>query len=304
MNIRDLEYLVALQELKHFRKAAEHCYVSQPTLSGQIQKLEAFLDVQLIERTSRKVIFTSAGDAIAQQARKVLLEVKSLKDLATEFKEPMAGTLQIGSIPTVAPYLFPKVVPQIKQAFSQLDLFLHEKQTALLLKQLEAGELDCLILAYLPNMEAFAHIDLYMEPLVLAVPEQHDLSKAEAQCMDLSVLNNETVLMLEDGHCLRDQAMDYCFSAGAQEDQSFKATSLETLRNMVAAEAGITLLPELAIPEQSKRDGVCYLRFQQAEPSRKISLLYRKNSPRQQCFQLLAQLIQEQCELKTQCSII
>jgi len=295
MNIRDFEYLVALQELNHFRKAAERCYVSQPTLSGQIQKLEAFLDVQLIERTSRKVIFTSAGEAIANQARKILLEVKSLKELATEFKEPMAGTLQIGSIPTVAPYLFPKIVPKIRQEFTQLELYLHEKQTAVLLKSLEAGELDCLLLAYLPGMQQFESIDLYNEALVLAVPEHHYLSALDQVNPDISVLNDETVLMLEDGHCLRDQAMDYCFAAGAQEDQSFKATSLETLRNMVAAEAGITLLPELAVPVFGKRDGVYYSRFKKPEPVRKISLLFRKNSPRKQCFELLAKVIIERC---------
>ena len=289
MNIRDLEYLVALEELKHFRKAAERCFVSQPTLSGQLQKLEDFLGVQLIERSSRKVIFTSAGTAVAQQARKVLMEVKGIIEVATEFKEPMSGTLRIGSIPTVAPYLFPKIVPKIRLEFAQLELWLHELQTSELLKQLANGELDCLLLAYLPGMEQFDCIHLYDEPLLLTVPESHLLAKnPEAH---LGLLKGERVLMLEDGHCLRDQAMDYCFAAGALEDQSFKATSLETLRNMVAANAGITLLPELSVPLLGCRDGVCYKRFNQPEPVRTISLLYRKKSPRSQCFEQLAMLI-------------
>ncbi|WP_432454734.1 MULTISPECIES: DNA-binding transcriptional regulator OxyR [unclassified Agarivorans] len=289
MNLRDLEYLVALQELKHFRKAAEKCFVSQPTLSGQVAKLEEELGLLLIERTSRKVIFTHAGDELAAKARQILLEVKGLKDMAKSFQAPMAGPLHMGLIPTLAPYLLPQIVPHIRSEFTDMALFLYEEQTHILLQRLEDGDLDCLLLAYLPEMERFGSIDLFDEALVLAMPSQH---KWQHQAhIELTELRGEQLLMLEDGHCLRDQAMGYCFAAGAKEDNSFKATSLETLRHMVAAGMGITLLPQLAIPLETEQNGICYRHFSAPEPSRRISLLYRNNSVRRPCFNQLAALI-------------
>ncbi|WP_432468481.1 DNA-binding transcriptional regulator OxyR [Agarivorans sp. Z349TD_8] len=289
MNLRDLEYLVALQELKHFRKAAEKCFVSQPTLSGQVAKLEEELGLLLIERTSRKVIFTHAGDELAAKARQILLEVKGLKDMAKSFQAPMAGPLHMGLIPTLAPYLLPQIVPHIRSEFTDMALFLYEEQTHILLQRLEDGDLDCLLLAYLPEMERFGSIDLFDEALVLAIPSQH---KWQHQAhIELTELRGEQLLMLEDGHCLRDQAMGYCFAAGAKEDNSFKATSLETLRHMVAAGMGITLLPQLAIPLETEQNGICYRHFSAPEPSRRISLLYRNNSVRRPCFNQLAALI-------------
>lgn len=289
MNLRDLEYLVALQELKHFRKAAEKCFVSQPTLSGQIRKLEDELDVILIERTSRKVLFTPAGEQIAEQARTVLLESKSIKEIAKSYASPTAGAIHIGLIPTVAPYLLPLIVPSMNQEFPDLDMYLHENQTHELLKQLDEGDLDCLLLANLPGMEKYGHIDLYDEPLELIVPKAHRWCGRDS--VDLPELSGERILMLEDGHCLRDQAMDYCFTAGAEEDQSFKATSLETLRHMIAADAGVTLLPYLAIPRSRFTEGVEYIKFSAPEPIRRIVLLYRKGSVRRPCFNDIAQVI-------------
>ncbi|MFT5878957.1 MAG: LysR family hydrogen peroxide-inducible transcriptional activator [Moritella sp.] len=289
MNLRDLEYLVALQELKHFRKAAEKCFVSQPTLSGQIRKLEDELDIILIERTSRKVLFTPAGEKIAEQARTVLLESKAIKEIAKSYANPTSGAIHIGLIPTVAPYLLPLIVPPLKQEFPDLDMFLHENQTHVLLKQLDEGELDCLLLAYLPGMEKYGRIDLYDEPLELIIPSSHRW--AGRGNVDLAELKGEHILMLEDGHCLRDQAMDYCFTAGAEEDQSFKATSLETLRHMIAAEGGVTLLPHLAIPRSRFTDGVEYIKFTAPEPIRRIALLYRKGSVRRPCFNDVAAVI-------------
>ncbi|MCP4323261.1 MAG: DNA-binding transcriptional regulator OxyR [Psychromonas sp.] len=291
MNFRDLEYLIALEELKHFRKAAEKCFVSQPTLSGQIRKLEDELNVQLMERSSRKVIFTQAGLDIVAKAKVILLEAKSLKEIAKSYNEPMQGTLHIGLIPTVAPYLLPVIIPVIKQTFPDLDLYLHENQTDLLLKQLEEGDLDCLMLALLPGMDQFKRLDLYDEPLELALSEQHRWSTQRE--VDLNELNGEHLLMLADGHCLRDQAMGFCFAAGAIEDNSFKATSLETLRHMISADNGLTLLPQLAIPLSRHQSGVKYIPFKAPQPSRIISLLSRKNSVRQICFDKLAELIGE-----------
>jgi len=289
MNFRDLEYLIALEELKHFRKAADRCFVSQPTLSGQIKKLEEELNVQLMERSSRKVIFTPAGLDIVAKAKTILLEAKSLKEIAKSHNEPMRGTLHIGLIPTVAPYLLPLIVPVMKEAFPDLELYLHENQTQTLIKQLEEGELDCLMLALMPDMEQFNQLVLYDEPLELALSDKHAWSNQRH--ISLQELSGEHVLMLADGHCLRDQALGFCFAAGAIEDNSFKATSLETLRHMISAENGVTLLPQLAIPLNRNQAGVKYIPFEPPVPSRQIVLLSRNNSARQACFDKLAEVI-------------
>jgi len=289
MNFRDLEYLIALEELKHFRKAAEKCFVSQPTLSGQIRKLEDELNIQLMERSSRKVIFTQAGLDIVNKAKTILLEMRSLKEIAKSHNEPMQGTLHIGLIPTVAPYLLPLIIPAIKKHFPELELFLHENQTDVLMKKLEEGDLDCLMLALLPGMETLQQYSLYNEPLELALSEAHPW--ANKQQVDISQLSGEHLLMLEDGHCLRDQAMGFCFAAGAIEDNSFKATSLETLRHMISADNGLTLLPQLAIPISRDQAGIKYIPFEKPAPSRTIGLVCRNNTARKSCFEELAKLI-------------
>ncbi|OAN17055.1 transcriptional regulator [Photobacterium jeanii] len=291
MNIRDLEYLVALSEHLHFRKAAEACFVSQPTLSAQIRKLEDELGVALLERTSRRVLFTDAGLKLVEQAQKVLLEVKVLTELASQQGDSMAGPLHVGFIPTVGPYLLPKVIPLLKEQFPQLELFLHEAQTHQLVAQLETGKLDCIILAAVKESEPFVELPLYDEPMVLAVPELHNWAKEPE--LSMLELNGETLLMLGDGHCLRDQAMGFCFAAGANEDGSFKATSLETLRNMVAAGGGITLLPQLATPKEAVRDGVCYVRLHDPEPTRLITLAYRPGSPLRGRYEKIATAINQ-----------
>jgi len=289
MNFRDLEYLIALEELKHFRKAAEKCFVSQPTLSGQIRKLEDELNIQLMERSSRKVIFTQAGLDIVTKAKTIILEMKSLKEIAKSHNEPMQGTLHIGLIPTVAPYLLPLIIPAIKKYFPDLELFLHENQTDILMKKLEEGDLDCLMLALLPGMETLQQYTLYEEPLELALSKVHPW--AQKNKVAISQLTGEHLLMLEDGHCLRDQAMGFCFAAGAIEDNSFKATSLETLRHMISADNGLTLLPQLAIPISRDQAGIKYIPFEKPIPSRTISLVCRSNTARKVCFEELAKLI-------------
>ena len=289
MNIRDFEYLVALAEHKHFRKAAESCYVSQPTLSGQIRKLEDELGTALLERSSRRVLFTEAGLQLVDQAKRILAEVKTFTDMASLQGKEMSGPLHIGFIPTVGPYLLPKIVSKLKSDFPDLDLFLHEAQTHQLVKQLEEGRLDCLVLAQVTETEPFIEIDLYDEPLYVAVPCGHEW--ADKTELEMDELNGRTILALGDGHCLRDQALGFCFAAGAKDDERFKATSLETLRNMVAADAGITLLPELSIPEKKIQDGVCYLKAKSPVPSRNIVLAYRPGSPLRNRFETLAKAI-------------
>jgi LysR family hydrogen peroxide-inducible transcriptional activator len=289
VNLRDLEYLVALSEHQHFRKAAEACFVSQPTLSGQIKKLEEELGSSLLERSSRKVLFTDVGEQLVAQARTILGEVRRFKEMASSQGDAMEGPIQIGFIPTVGPYLLPKIVPGLKAQFPQLELFLHEAQTHVLVEQLQEGKLDCVVLAQVEETQIFREIQLFDEPMMLAVPDTHPWS--ERTEIEMEELNGKTVLSLGDGHCLRDQALGYCFAAGAEDDQSFKATSLETLRNMVAAGGGITLLPQLAVPEQRVKDGVCYLKADTPVPSRSIVLAYRPGSPFKAKFEQLAKSI-------------
>ncbi|EJG1716369.1 DNA-binding transcriptional regulator OxyR [Vibrio parahaemolyticus] len=286
MNIRDFEYLVALAEHKHFRKAAEACFVSQPTLSGQIRKLEDELGTALLERSSRRVLFTDSGLQLVDQAKRILSEVKTFKDMASGQSGAMTGPMHIGFIPTVGPYLLPKILPQMKEEFPELELFLHEAQTHQLVRQLEEGKLDCLVLASVAETAPFKEIEVYNEPLSVAVPCGHEWAQLDQ--VDMLELDGKTVLALGDGHCLRDQALGFCFAAGAKDDERFKATSLETLRNMVAAGAGITLLPQLSIPAEKQKDGVCYIPAVNPTPSRSIVLAYRPGSPLRARFEALA----------------
>jgi len=292
MNFRELEYLIAIDEEGHFGKAAERCFVSQPTLSGQLKKLEDELGVMLVERTKRQVKMTDVGQAVANQARRVIAESKTLKEMAKSFHDPMLGELHVGLIPTVAPYLLPLVMPALKEQCPKLKLWLHEYQTHILLKKLRNAELDFLILALPVETNEFEEIDLYDEAFRLAVPLSEDLSnKTQISLLDLK---DKNLLLLEEGHCLRGQALDVCFSAGASEYSDFQATSLETLRYMVAESMGMTLMPELSIPRRPRKDeAICYIQFSDPQPSRHIGILYRKESYRQVAFQLIAKVITE-----------
>ncbi|MGK2888325.1 MAG: DNA-binding transcriptional regulator OxyR [Candidatus Malihini olakiniferum] len=291
MNIRDLEYLVALAEHRHFRRAAESCHVSQPTLSGQVRKLEDELGVMLLERTSRKVLFTQAGLLLVEQVRTVLREVKVLKEMASQQEEAMSGPLHIGLIPTVGPYLLPQIIPMLHRTFPELEIYLHEAQTHQLLAHLDSSKLYCAILAMVKESEVFIEVPLFDEPIKLAIYQDHPWVNRERVAM--SDLVGEKLLMLEYGHCLRDQALGFCFQAGADENTHFRATSLETLRNMVAAGSGITLLPSLAVPHERQRDGVCYLPCYKPEPKRTITLVYRPGSPLRGRYEQLADAVRE-----------
>jgi LysR family hydrogen peroxide-inducible transcriptional activator len=287
MNLRDLEYLVALDDELHFHRAAARCCVSQPTLSGQIKKLEESLGVTLVERSGR-VAMTDAGREVAAQARRVLAEARAIKELATTFRDPLKGRLQVGVIPTVAPYLLPLCMPRLRQRMPALQLFLHEHQTAVLLEKLRRAELDLLVLALPVDTEEFAAQDLYLEPFLLAAPVEHALARARGAHLD--DLHGQEVLLLEEGHCLRGQALDVCLLAGASEYAGFRGTSLETLRQMVAEGIGITLMPQLAAGNEP---AIRYLAFVEPQPTRRIGLLYRKGSHRQAAFTAVGQVVRE-----------
>jgi LysR family transcriptional regulator, hydrogen peroxide-inducible genes activator len=277
MNLRDLRYLVALADLRHFGRAAAACFVSQPTLSTQIRKLEEELDVLLIERAPRRVMLTPAGHDIAERARRILADVEQLKETARRAHDPEAGTVRIGLFPTIAPYLLPHVVPRLRERFPKLELLLVEEKTETLLRLLREGRLDAGVLA-LPLHDDQLHIEpLFEEPFVLAVPESHPLAAARALTIDQ--LADQSLLLLEDGHCLRDQALDVCQLAGAGERPGFRATSLETLRQMVAANAGITLLPILSVQPPVARSGnIRLVPFAAPPPSRKLAMVWRRSS--------------------------
>jgi LysR family transcriptional regulator, hydrogen peroxide-inducible genes activator len=277
MNLRDLRYLVALAEHKHFGRAAEASFVSQPTLSTQIKKLEDELGVTLVERTPRKVLLTQVGKEIVQRAREVLNEVEQIRAIARRTLDPESGTVRLGIFPTLGPYLLPHVVPRIRERFPRLELLLVEEKTEVILKQLREGRLDAGILA-LPIHDDQLHAQfLFEEPFLLAVPEGHAFAKRKSLKVD--DLSDQSLLLLEDGHCLRDQALQVCQLAGASEKSGFRATSLETLRQMVAANVGMTLLPTLSIkPPVARSENIHLMQFRGDVPSRRIAMFWRKSS--------------------------
>lgn len=291
IKLRDLEYLDAIDTHKHFGKAAEACFVSQPTLSGQLIKLETQLGLQLVERHRKNVLLTPAGNQLVKDARKVLRAASDFEMSAKALLDPLSGDLHIGLIPTLAPYLLPHIMSALNKALPDINFFLYEDQTKILLAELDSGKLDILILPYLDEMQAFESYHLFNEPLVLAAPKNDQL--AVKKKLALIDLQGEKILTLADGHCLKDQAMGYCFAAGANEDNSFQATSLETLRYMVASNQGITLLPALATQSHSESDNIIYRTFASPQPIREISLLIRPNYSRMQCVRAIVASVRD-----------
>ncbi|HEX4024964.1 MAG TPA: LysR substrate-binding domain-containing protein [Steroidobacteraceae bacterium] len=279
LKLKDLRYLVAVADQRHFGRAAAKCFVSQPTLSAQLRKLEQSLGVQLIERRPRHIALTEAGQEIVRRARSMLESGEAIVTLAQARRDPLAGQLRLALLPTIGPYLLPSVALKLRRALPRLELMLYEYQTQAILERLDAGEIDVGLLALPVQAEDLATRELYQEPFVLALPESHPLA-ARAQ-VQLDDLRGETLLLLEDGHCLRDQALSVCSRVGMQEKQDFRATSIETLRQMVAAGAGMTLLPALASrgPYSSAR-GVAVRAFGRPVPSRRIGAVWRKSSAR------------------------
>ncbi len=292
MNLRELQYLVAVDEHRHFHKAAAACFVSQPTLSGQLKKLEQELGVQLVERNTRQVVMSAAGREVADQARLILAEVKMLKEIAQQHANPLAGSLHIGLIPTIGPYLLPHVMAALRRALPELKIWLHEYQTAVLLERLRQGELDVLVLALPVETGDLVVHDLYREPFRLAVERNDPLSRQAA--VTLGDIQDANLLLLEEGHCLRDHVLDVCLAAGAGRKTDFHASSLETLRHMVGEGMGMTLMPELAVPEKVRRNELIrYVPFVEPKPTRRVAMVWRKNSHRQQAFEAVANTIRE-----------
>ena len=292
MNIsfRQLEYFAAVAEWLSFRDAADACFVTQPGLSAQLKDLERFLGVQLFERSQRTVLLTPAGETLLPLAQSILMASDEFVDLARSLTQPLSGTLRLGVIPTVAPYLLPKTLPALRQHYPQLQVRLHEDLTHRLLEMLSHGKLDLLLVALEADLGNVSTLALTTDPFVVAVPAQHRLAKRKR--LTEADIAGEQVLLLDDGHCLRDQALDVCHTSGASEIGDFRASSLNTLVQMVAGGLGITLLPRLSLRvEAPRRSQIIILPFRKPEPSRTIGLVWRTTSPRAHEFQLLAKLL-------------
>ncbi len=277
MNIRDLRYLVAVVEHRNFGRAAEASAVSQPTLSTQIRKLEEQLGVQLLERQPRQVVPTPVGAEVVARARRILDEVDQIRHIARSALDPKVSTIRLGAFPTLAPYLLPHVIGRVRARFPKLKLLLVEDKTSDLLAALHAGKLDVALMAE-PIHDAVLHAEpLFTEDFVLASPVGHPL--AGRRDLTPADLEGQQLLLLQEGHCLRDQALEVCRLAGADEWPNFRGTSLEMLRQMVAADVGITLLPVLSVqPPVPPTANVQLTPFAEQAPARRISMFWRKSS--------------------------
>jgi LysR family transcriptional regulator, hydrogen peroxide-inducible genes activator len=287
LKLKDLRYLVAIADTRHFGRAAARCFVSQPTLSAQLRKLEEYLGVQLIERQPRRVALTAAGEEIVQRARGMLEASDAIVNLAQTRRDPLAGQLRLAFLPTIGPYLLPQIALRLRKALPRLELMLFEYQTEPMLERLRHGDIDVGVLALPVAAEGFAERELYEEPFMVALPEGHPLAaRAQLRIEDLA---GETVLLLEEGHCLREQALAACRHSGMHERQDFRATSIETLRQMVAAGVGITLLPQLATRgAYDSTRGIVVRPFTRPAPSRRVGALWRKSSARATAIEAVA----------------
>jgi LysR family hydrogen peroxide-inducible transcriptional activator len=292
MNLRDLRYLVAVAEHRHFGKAADACFVSQPTLSTQIKKLEEFLGVQLVERSNKQVMLTAAGTQVVERARRVLHEVDDLVELCRASRDPLSGEIRLGFIPTIAPYLLPHLVAELRRQLPRLRPLLYEDQTARLVDRLRRGEVDAALMAIPVDAPDLRHEELFAEPFMLALPSEHPLTQKRA--LRLDDLRDQRVLLLDEGHCLRDQALDICNLLGVRQQEEFRATSLETLRQMVASGAGITFMPALAAEANAAlpNSGAVQLRaFEPPQPDRHMALYWRKGSAREHAVAAIGDVI-------------
>ncbi len=276
ISLRQLEYVVAVADLRGFRRAADSCRVSQPALSMQVALAERQLGVQIFERDNRSVRVSVAGRAIVDQARRVLLAARELHELARQAADPFTGTLRLGVIPTVGPYLLPEITPSLATAFPQLQRLWTEARTSDLVQQLRDGQLDAALLALEAGIGDLEYDVLARDPFVLAASRRHPLVQRAAPA-PADVLNGQEVLVLDDGHCFREQALSFCTRAGAGE-HAFRATSMATLVQMVSAGTAVTLLPELALSVENRRAQLKVRRFAAPEPGRTLALVWRRGS--------------------------
>lgn len=279
MNLRDLQYAEALAATLHFGEAARRCNVSQSTLSIQVKKLEEELGAVLFERDARSVRLSEAGAQLIPLISRTLRASDDVQAQADQLRDPLAGIVRVGAFPTLAPYVLPHMMPRLSEALPKLRVELIEEKTETLIAQLLDGKLDAALIALPVNHPRLDAIALFAEPFLLALPKDHPLArKKQATFDDLATL---PLLLLDEGHCLREQSLQFCARIGKGESQSYRATSLETLRHMVASGAGVTLMPQLA---RTAGDGIAYLPFGDAGPQRHIALVFRSATARRVLF--------------------
>jgi len=293
MNLRDLKYIIAVAETCHFGKAADQCFVSQPTLSGQIKKLEQELGVTLFERTNRSVEVTPIGHEIILYARQIIDQAESIQQLAQAHQDPLAGALRIGAIPTLSPYLMPFIMLPLRKRYPQMKLVLSEEMTDTLLQRLHKHEIDAALLATAVDTHDFESVHLFDEPFWLAHPRQHWFYNRDNISQD--DLDSTELLLLSEGHCLAKQAMQVCHMSERQHQgdmADLRASSLETLLQMVGAGMGSTLVPALALRGSWTTDsGIVARKLDLPDAYRQISLVFRHSFPRQKALEAFAQVI-------------
>ncbi|WP_243773992.1 LysR substrate-binding domain-containing protein [Actinomadura barringtoniae] len=292
--VAQLRAFLALAEHLHFRDAAAALRMSQPALSGAVAALEETLGTQLVERTTRKVLLTPAGERVARRAELVLAELDRLVEEVNATRGPLTGPVRVGVIPTVAPYLLPVILPELSAEFPELELSVHEEQTEAITAELLAGRLDVIVLALPAPAQGITEVPLYDEEFVLVAPESSGLGGDGdgGDPVPRDVLNDQEVILLNEGHCLRDQALDVCRQVGARAAAATYATSLSTLVQLVSGGLGVTLVPETALAVETRRaSSIATRRFTAPAPYRRIGLAYRTTSPRAEDFEALARSI-------------
>jgi len=289
-SLRQLQYLVAVVELRHFGRAAERCFVTQSTLSAGIQELESLLGCRLLERSKRQVIPTALGLELARRANQLLLQARELVEQARGYDGPMAGPLRLGVIPTVGPFLLPRVLPEVRRQFPDLELLLREDQSDNLLAQLAEGMIDCAVLAFPYPVGKLKQQIFWQEDFLVALPKAHPLARVESlQPRDLP---GDELLLLEHGHCLTDHALSACRLQRGRGGNAFEGTSLYTLLQMVAGGQGITFIPEMAVASLlSAGDEIVLRPLAEPGPHRRIGLVWRPTSPQESGFVQLSQLL-------------
>ncbi len=276
VSLRQLQYIVAVAQHGSFRRAAEACHVAQPSLSAQVATAERALGVQLFERSARRVRVPAAAAALIVQARKILTATGDLRELARQQADPFLGTLRVGVIPTICPYLLPDMAPLLSRDFPNLAIEWREDRTGRFVEQLKEGTLDAAIVALEADLRGLAYVPLGWDPFVLATVPGHPLAQ-DRKRLTLERLAGARVLLLDEGHCLGEQALQLCTRAGAGHG-GFRATSLATLIQMVIASSGATLLPSLAVPIENRRGQLALRAFAQPGPGRTLVLAWRRGS--------------------------
>lgn len=293
MNLRDLTYIIAVAETHHFGRAADRCFISQPTLSGQIKKLEEELGVAIFERTNRSVEITPVGESILEQARQIMERADIIRQLAVAHQDPLAGPLRIGVIPTLSPYLMPLILEPLTRQFPQMKLVLSEEMTDVLLQRLHRHEVDAALLATAVDEHEFDVLPLFDEPFWLAYPRDHPFYHKDS--ISRADLESTELLLLSEGHCLADQAMDICHlherkARGAMAD--LRASSLETLLQLVSVGLGTTLVPALAMRGSwTSGSGIVASQLEMKDASRRVSLVFRKSFPRKKALESFCKVI-------------